>query len=141
MKQRKPVDSMLSDLRDLDEEQDFHTPTKIERVYVVGNRPFTTPEERKQITNLFVDFPITFHAQNDVLLKYGYSSLALKKIKDSGFLCQTIAACPGLLRARADRAFLTFDKSGYPKGMAPAYYMARIKMIGKFGWFEGRLYL
>ena len=82
MKQRKPVDSMLSDLRDLDEEQDFHTPTKIERVYVAGNRPFTTPEERKQITNLFVDFPITFHAQNNVLLKYGYSSLALKKIKE-----------------------------------------------------------
>ena len=66
---------------------------------------------------------------------------AMKKIKDSGFLCQTIAAGPGPLCVRADRAFLIFDKRGYPKGMTKAYYKVRIQMIGKFGWFEGRLYL
>ena len=44
-------------------------------------------------------------------------------------------------RVHEDGAFLIRDERRMPKGMTLAYFDARMRIIEKFGWFKGELFL
>ena len=103
----------------------------------------------KELARVRKDRPVCGDRENSTQrlverIRLRYESV--KKVKDSGFFCQTLLPGENSERSRPRvherEASLIMDRrTGMPKAMTPAYKEARMQIIGSFGWFEGKFFL